>query len=85
MRVGPADPGAWRRALSAGVPPICLQSGGVGHYVLLQGFDRDHFLVNDGSGELRWVLPGRDDVLSVYLWPPDYAFDPPPVTPHDGR
>ena len=78
--IGDADPVQWARALASGVAVICLWPGPAGHFVVLQGQDGDRFLVNDGSGRLRWTsrreLPRPG--LSIYVWPGDYAFDPPP-------
>lgn len=85
--LGNAEPEAWRHALTSGVPVICLLPAGSGHFAVLQGWDRDRILVNDGSGAARWRTGGNlaDAVLSIYVWPGDYAFDPPAFASHDKK
>jgi hypothetical protein len=88
--MGPAEPAHWADALAARVPVICLLEGPAGgHFVVLQGHDHGRFLVNDGAGRLRWAagraVGRRRPVLSIYVWPPDYGFDPPPGVVHDAR
>jgi hypothetical protein len=86
---GPGHPEDWRRALAAGVPVILLQTGTTSsHLVLLQGWEQGRWLVNDGSGRITWrradaLSPGH--AISVYVWPDDYGFDPPALSPHDRR
>ena len=84
--LGDPEPAGWRHALASGVPVICLLPAGSGHFVVVQGWDRDRLLVNDGSGEARWRTGAllADAILSIYVWPGDYDFDPPPICAHDG-